>query len=78
VTRIRVYQLLQGYAATAKINHRISAHNLRHTYGTEPYRAERDPLAVANALGHQGLAYVQTYVKEVETGEAQPFRPDWG
>lgn len=77
LTRVRVYQLLQAYAAAAKIPHKVSPHNLRHTYGTERYRAERDPLAVANALGHAGLAYVQTYVKEVETGEAQPFRPDW-
>ncbi len=77
VTRIRVYQLLQDYAKTAGIARRISPHNLRHTYGTERYRQERDPLAVANALGHTGLAYVQTYVKEVETGEAKPFKPGW-
>ena len=77
LSRIRVYQLLQTYAKTAGINRRISPHNLRHTYGTERYRQERDPVAVANALGHAGLAYVQTYVNEVSADEAEPFTPTW-
>lgn len=77
LSRIRVYQLLQQYAKAAGIQRKLSPHNLRHTYGTERYRAERDPLAVANALGHAGLAYVTTYVKDVESSEAEPFAPKW-
>jgi len=77
ISRIRVYQLLQDYAKAAGINRKISPHNLRHTYGTERYREERDAVAVADALGHSGLDYVQTYVKSVESGEAKPFAPEW-
>lgn len=77
IGRIRVYQLLQDYAKAAKINRHISPHTLRHTYGTERYRFDRDPVAVAEALGHSGLAYVTTYVKNVETAEAKPFVPEW-
>lgn len=77
LSRIRVYQLLQSYAARAGLNCHISPHSLRHTYGTERYRAERDPVSVAEALGHSGLAYIQTYVKSVESAEAAPFKPSW-
>lgn len=77
ITRIRVYQLLEGYAKQAGLPRKISPHNLRHTFGTEFYRSRRDPVAVADALGHSGLDYVQTYVKGVENQEAEPFKPNW-
>jgi integrase len=76
ITRVRAYQLLTQYAKEAKIAHKVTPHNLRHFYGTERYRAERDPVAVAEALGHTGLDYVQTYVKQVEAHEAKPFDPE--
>jgi integrase/recombinase XerC len=76
ITRVRAYQLLAQYAEAAKIGRKITPHHLRHFYGTERYRAERDPVAVAEALGHTGLDYVQTYVKQVEAHEAKPFDPE--
>lgn len=77
ISRIQVYQLLAGYAKRAGLGRTISPHNLRHSFGTQFYRERRDPVAVAEALGHSGLDYVQTYVKSVDASEAAPFEPEW-
>jgi site-specific recombinase XerD len=77
ITRFRVYELLNDYAKTAGITHRVSPHNLRHTFGTEAYRLSHDPQAVASTLGHSGLGTLTSYIKDIEMEEAQPITPRW-
>jgi site-specific recombinase XerD len=78
ITRVRAYQLLTQYAKEAKIAHKVTPHNLRHWAATEFYRATKDAVQVANWLGHSGLDYMQTYIKEVDAHEAEPFDPKFG
>lgn len=54
-------------------NHRLrplvaggSMHRLRHWFGTETYRATRDPFAVRDLMGHADVATTQMYVEIVD------------
>lgn len=42
-----------------------SMHRLRHWFGTESYRATRDPFAVRDLMGHADVATTQVYVEIV-------------
>lgn len=43
-----------------------SMHRLRHWFGTEAYRATRDPFAVRDLMGHADVATTQVYVEIVD------------
>lgn len=43
-----------------------SMHRLRHWFGTETYRATRDPFAVRDLMGHSDVATTQLYVEIVD------------
>jgi site-specific recombinase XerD len=47
-----IQKMLKKYTKQANIKGRITPHNLRHTCGTELYRATQDIVKVAKYLGH--------------------------
>lgn len=47
-----------------------TAHTLRHRFGTELYKESRDPLMVAEQMGHASIDSTRIYVKSDATGAA--------
>jgi integrase/recombinase XerD len=61
LTRQGVYKIVQGYARSAGLDHKMSPHTLRHTFATHLLAGGCDLRSLQEMLGHADLSTTQVY-----------------
>jgi integrase/recombinase XerD len=61
LTRQGLYKIVQGHAATAGLEDRMSPHTLRHSFATHLLAGGCDLRSVQEMLGHADVATTQMY-----------------
>lgn len=60
------HTVITTIATAARVDEKITAHTLRHTFATTLVRAGTDLVTVADLLGHAGLDHVRVYTQPTE------------
>ena len=67
ISRGAVYERVRKWAATAKIEKRVSPHRLRHTFATHLVKAGVQIVTIRDLLGHRQISSTQVYLHVTAT-----------
>ncbi|MCL2227081.1 MAG: tyrosine-type recombinase/integrase [Oscillospiraceae bacterium] len=62
ISRVQAYRLIRSAAESVKIDHRVSCHSLRKTFGYHAWKAGVSPAVLVEIYNHNSLAVTRRYL----------------